>query len=443
MATNTLYLNLVKPDYTEKFDIATINQNMDIIDNAINSNTTGKIDKPNGIASNKYLRTGADNTLEWADAINQADIAEAVGDWIEENMPQGQTLAVDTTLSVAGAAAESKTTGDRLTALQTALTQQGTNLGNSKADKANTVLTTTLSRGRAESTTAGEGSFAFGDNVEASGAYSTATGTDTTASGIGATAEGIGTTANLNYMHAAGFYNQPGTLTEEWRSGTQYHQGDIRRYDGNNCYRCIVDNSDSTFDEAKWEQVPYNGDEVFVVGNGTEDALSNALTVKRSGDVLTGGNVYAGGEKLATLSYVQEVVDGVAATLYFTCSTIQAGQASGVYALVINLAEAYTPRASDQMIVRFTQDIAAPDPAGVSGYAIEFVSGGTATDITISNMPTGQKTGFVLFRAGQLYTFRYTGSQYELVNYSGAADTEDYTSAEIAALLDAVFGAQG
>ena len=184
MATNTLYLNLVKPDYTEKFDIAKINQNMDIIDNAINSNTTGKIDKPNGIASNKYLRTGADNTLEWADAINQADIAEAVGDWIEENMPQGQTLAVDTTLSVAGAAAESKTTGDRLTALQTALTQQGTNLGNSKADKANTVLTTTLSRGRAESTTAGEGSFAFGDNVEASGAYSAATGTDTTANSV-------------------------------------------------------------------------------------------------------------------------------------------------------------------------------------------------------------------------------------------------------------------
>lgn len=444
MATKTIYLELVKPDYTEKFDIMTINQNMDVLDNAVNANTTGKIDKPNGIASNKYLRTGADNTLEWADAINQDDIAEAVGDWIEENMPQGQTLAVDTTLSVQGAAAESKTTGDRLTALQTALNQQGTNLGNSKADKANTVLTTTLSRGRADGTTVGDGSFAFGDEVEASGENSTATGTDTVASGLGATAEGIGTTANLNYMHAAGFYNQPGTMIDEWRSGTQYHIGDVRRYDGNNCYRCIADNSDSTFDQTKWEWVPFNGDEVFVVGNGTDENPSNALTVMRSGDVTAGGDVYAnGGQKLATLSYVQEAVDGVAATLYFACSSMQAGAASGIYDLVISLSEAYTPRESDQMIVRFTQDITAPDPTGVSGYAIGFAQGGATTEYTISNMPTGQKAGFVLFRAGQLYTFRYTGSQYELVNYSGAADTEDYTSAEIAALLDAVFGAQG
>lgn len=120
MATRTLYLELIKPDYTEKADINTINQNMDTLDAAVNANTTGKVDKPVGIASNKYLRTGPNNTLEWADALDQEDISKAVGDWITENMPSGQTLAVDTTLKVSGAAAESVTVGTKLTEMQNA-----------------------------------------------------------------------------------------------------------------------------------------------------------------------------------------------------------------------------------------------------------------------------------------------------------------------------------
>lgn len=438
MATQTTYLELVKPDYTEKFDIAIINQNMDVIDNAVNANTTGKIDKPSGIASNKYLRTGLDNTLEWADAISQADIATAVGDWFHDNMPEGETLAIDTSLSVHGAAAESAATGAALAALRETVDYDISDLADNKADITNTVLETTLSRGRKDETEAGEGSIAFGDNVEASGNTSVAFGYKTQASGNQAFANGYGTIANLNGMHATGFFNLEGTPIVRWASGTEYHVGDLCLYDGMSCYRCTVDNSDDVFDAEKWEPVPYNGEEIFVVGNGTDAShRSNAMAVTRSGDV------YAGGEKLATLSFVQEAVDGVATTKYFSCGGIQAAQESGIYALVVPLAEEYTPRASDQMIIRFTQDIAAPDPTDVSGYAIEFTYDNTPIDIAISNMPTGQKTGFVLFRAGQLYTFRYTGSQYELVNYSGAADTEDYTSEEIAALLDAVFGAQG
>ena len=62
----------------------------------------------------------------------------------------------------------------------------------SKADKADTVLDTTLSRGRTANTTVGMGSFAFGSNVEASGAYSHAEGGSNVASGYAAHAEGSG-----------------------------------------------------------------------------------------------------------------------------------------------------------------------------------------------------------------------------------------------------------
>lgn len=61
----------------------------------------------------------------------------------------------------------------------------------SKADKTDTVLLTTLSRGRAASTNAGAGSVAFGSNVIASGDYSQAVGVDSIATGRGAHAEGI------------------------------------------------------------------------------------------------------------------------------------------------------------------------------------------------------------------------------------------------------------
>ena len=75
---------------------------------------------------------------------------------------------------------------------------------NEKADKIDTVLDTTLSRGRAANTTIGTGSFAFGYNVEASGMYSFAIGGNTVASQTAAYAEGVGTTASGSQSHAEG-----------------------------------------------------------------------------------------------------------------------------------------------------------------------------------------------------------------------------------------------
>lgn len=73
-----------------------------------------------------------------------------------------------------------------------------------KADKADTVLDTTLSRGRKANTTVGTGSFAFGDTVEASAKYSHAEGAGTTASGDYAHVEGQGNTASNTNAHAEG-----------------------------------------------------------------------------------------------------------------------------------------------------------------------------------------------------------------------------------------------
>lgn len=73
-----------------------------------------------------------------------------------------------------------------------------------KADKADTVLATTLSRGRVSNKTIGNASFAFGEEVEASGDSSHAEGYGTIASGYYSHAEGAGTTASSTYSHAEG-----------------------------------------------------------------------------------------------------------------------------------------------------------------------------------------------------------------------------------------------
>ena len=73
-----------------------------------------------------------------------------------------------------------------------------------KANKTDTVLDTTLSRGRMNDSTVGEGSYAFGDNVIASGANSHAEGAGTKATGPLSHAEGSGTTASGNVSHTEG-----------------------------------------------------------------------------------------------------------------------------------------------------------------------------------------------------------------------------------------------
>lgn len=76
-----------------------------------------------------------------------------------------------------------------------------------KADKRDTVLETTLSRGRRAGSTVGDESLAFGENVEASGYYSQAFGYETTAIGPQSHVEGRNNTAYGSSSHAEGTNN--------------------------------------------------------------------------------------------------------------------------------------------------------------------------------------------------------------------------------------------
>ena len=98
----------------------------------------------------------------------------------------GRDAAVDATLSVEGAAADAKAVGER------------------KADRRDTVLDTTLSRGRKADSDVGTNSFAFGYDVTASGDFAHAEGGTTVASGAYAHTEGGGTKATADYSHAEG-----------------------------------------------------------------------------------------------------------------------------------------------------------------------------------------------------------------------------------------------
>ena len=73
-----------------------------------------------------------------------------------------------------------------------------------KADKTDTVLETTLSRGRKAESIIGDRSFAFGNDVTASESNSSAFGSNTEAIGINSFAEGSGTKAIGMNSHAAG-----------------------------------------------------------------------------------------------------------------------------------------------------------------------------------------------------------------------------------------------
>ena len=87
-----------------------------------------------------------------------------------------------------------------------------------KADKTDTVLETSLSRGRQQGSTVGYNSFAFGNNVVASGAYSHSEGGDSNASGQYSHAEGASTTASGGYSHAEG-YNTRASASEAHSEG--------------------------------------------------------------------------------------------------------------------------------------------------------------------------------------------------------------------------------
>lgn len=111
-----------------------------------------------------------------------------------------------------------------------------------KADKTDTVLNTTLSRGRKAWLDVGQGSFAFGEEIEASGVFSHGEGINTTAYGAASHAEGSSSKAMGGYSHAEGLgtfacgegshasgrysYIDSWDNILEWQPNTPYRVGD-------------------------------------------------------------------------------------------------------------------------------------------------------------------------------------------------------------------------
>ena len=193
--------------------------------------------------------------------------------------------------------------------------------------KADTVLDTTLSRGRKENTTIGDGSFAFGSDVEASGGHSHAEGLGTVASGGTSFAFGGHTIANGSNMFVAGRYNVESDLYPLWQPNTTYVVGDKvhhvreltiggKTVTTHAMYKCITDNNDENFTVSHWEYMDgianKTGDTAFIIGNGTgNDKRSNAYVLDWDGNGHYMGDVYvganadsSGGEKLATAAEI-------------------------------------------------------------------------------------------------------------------------------------------
>ena len=61
---------------------------------------------------NQIMRSNGDGTSRWDSPATQEEIGAAVTEWLGDNVPTGTTVVVDRSLSVDGAAADAKTTGE-------------------------------------------------------------------------------------------------------------------------------------------------------------------------------------------------------------------------------------------------------------------------------------------------------------------------------------------
>ena len=188
------------------------------------------------------------------------------------------------------------------------------------ATKADTVLETTLSKGRRAGSTVGVGSFAWGINASASGSFSYAVGNNVGASGALSHAEGYNTQANGTASFVFGKTNVQDSYTNwpEWTANTSYNIGDhVKKTDGTSIktYICQESNQDSEFIASKWiARLSGQMNYAEIVGNGELNDPSNAYALDWDGNGHYMGDVYvhanadsSGGIKLATTTDIPDV----------------------------------------------------------------------------------------------------------------------------------------
>lgn len=165
-----------------------------------------------------------------------------------------------------------------------------------KADKADTVLTTTLSRGRKANTTVGTGSLAFGVDVEASANSAVAIGTEAKASGATAVSIGYQTQATGYASYAEGYQTQSTNYFSHAEGSNTVASGGCSHASG---YGTVANhNTQFVFGQYNIADISTatgveNGNYIEIVGNGTNNSnRSNARALDWSGNEYLAGNVY-------------------------------------------------------------------------------------------------------------------------------------------------------
>lgn len=187
------------------------------------------------------------------------------------------------------------------------------------AKKTDTVLETTLSRGRKANTTVGERSIAYGDNVEASGKDSRAYGKNTKASGAYACAQGNGTTASGGYSTAKGYYSKATASNAHAEGSGTEASGDNSHAEGSQTkanHRSQHVSGEYNVPDPSGNSFASRGNYAEIVGNGaTDNSRSNARALDWSGNERLKGNVYvecendsSGGKLLASVKYVEDLL---------------------------------------------------------------------------------------------------------------------------------------
>lgn len=191
------------------------------------------------------------------------------------------------------------------------LTQQDIS---SKADKTNTILNTTLSRGRLENTTIGEGSFAFGIDTTASGAYSHAEGANTTASYSYSHAEGADTVASGDCSHAEGQDTTASGIASHAEGTYTVASGDYSHAEGTN----TIATGDIQHAGGKYNIQDLNNTYAEIIGIGTYDnARANGRTLDWNGNGWYAGKVTVGNTTptengdLTSKAYVDTAINNI------------------------------------------------------------------------------------------------------------------------------------
>ena len=153
-----------------------------------------------------------------------------------------------------------------------------------KANAKDTVLYTSLSRGRKENTPVGGGSFAFGDDVEASVGISFAIGRKTKSSGSYSSAKGMNTIASGDYANAQGYLTEASGEAADAQGRGTIANHKAQRASG--MYNVADTRATDSFEKGYYADI---------VGNGTDSShRSNAYTLDWNGNARFKGDVYAG-----------------------------------------------------------------------------------------------------------------------------------------------------